>query len=40
MMKLKLNITFIEGARTKIRNQKNKDLSVNTNNKDGQAIIF
>jgi len=40
MMKLKINVTFIEGARIKIRNQKNKDWSVNTNNKDGQAIIF
>jgi hypothetical protein len=35
-MKLKTNKTSIKRLRTKIKNQKNKDWSWNTNNKEGQ----
>jgi hypothetical protein len=34
MMKFKTNKTFTKGSRTKIRNQKIKDWSWNTNNKE------
>jgi hypothetical protein len=40
MLKLKTNKTSINGLKTKMRNQKNKDWSRNTNNKEGQAVIF
>jgi len=39
-MKLNTNKTFMKRSRTKIRNQNNKDWSLNTNNKDGQTVIF
>jgi hypothetical protein len=39
-MKLKTIKTSIRGSRKKIQNQKNKDWSSNTNNKEGQTIIF
>jgi hypothetical protein len=39
-IKLKTNKTSIRGSRKKIQNQKNKDWSSNTNNKEGQTIIF
>jgi hypothetical protein len=38
MLKLKTNKTSINGLKTKMRNQKNKDWSRNTNNKEGQAL--
>jgi hypothetical protein len=40
MMKLKTNKTCIKGPTIKIKNQKNKDWSWNTNNKEDQTIIF
>ena len=39
-MKLKQTKTFIEGPRTKIKNQKNKDRSWNINKKECQDVIF
>jgi len=39
-MKLKINKFFMKEPRIKIRNQKNKDWSWNTNNKEDQTIIF
>jgi hypothetical protein len=39
-MKLKINKIFMKEPRIKIRKQKNKDWSWNTNNKEDQTIIF
>ena len=39
-MKLKTNKTFIKASKQKLRNEKNKNWSWNTNNQEGQAIIF
>jgi len=39
-MKLKTNKTFIKWLRPKIKNQKNRDWSWNTNNQEGKAVIF
>jgi TnpA family transposase len=39
-MKLKTNNFFTRDLRIKIRNQKNKDQSWNTNNREDEAIIF
>jgi hypothetical protein len=40
MMKLKTYKTSTKGLRLKIRNQKNRHQSWNTNNQEGQIIIF
>jgi hypothetical protein len=39
-MQLKTNKIFIKRPRPKIKNQKNKNWSWNTNNQEGQTVIF